>query len=86
MTLLDVSLNLKYSKLVLFSTVLVASVHCWTVVGLCTLEIMFDFIDCSLSIVYLYYACSIRPEKMKHGIKLNKLHKTRQVKEKMREF
>ena len=44
----------------------VTSVHCLNVVGLCTLQIMFDFmafIDCGLFIVYLYDTCLIQPEK-----------------------
>ena len=31
--------------------------------GLSTLQIKFDFIDCSLFIVYLYDTCLIRPVK-----------------------
>ena len=48
---------------------------------------MFDFIDSSLFIVYLYDICLIRPgKKLKYGIKLNELYKMRGLSKKMREF
>ena len=64
------------------------SVHHWTVVGLSTLQIMFDFIDCSLFIVCLYDTCLIRPQKIifKNGIKSNKIYEMRERNKKMREF
>ena len=48
---------------------------------------MFDIIDCCLFIVYLYYTCSIRPEKMISNIVLHQINfKIRELKKNMREF